>query len=68
MSSVPDLRARLADLEAAHKAAHASTVEARDQRDRAVWDALDAGWTQRQVAHAMGVSAGLVGRIAMRRG
>lgn len=59
--------ARLAEAQRAHDAAYRHTIDSRRVRETAVAEAIDAGWTQRQVAEAMGVSYQLVSRIALRR-
>lgn len=52
--------------EAAHRAASRRSDEKREARNRAVRDALAAGWTHAQIAEATGLTRGRVGQIASR--
>lgn len=61
-------RARdLHEAQANHVAAYERVADSGKIREGAVREAIGAGWTQREVAEAMGVSYQLVSRIASRR-
>jgi DNA-directed RNA polymerase specialized sigma24 family protein len=50
--------------EAAYRAASLRSDELRQERNRAVREALQQGWTHAQIADATGMSRGRVGQIA----
>ena len=61
-------RARnLYEAQANHAATYERVADSGKIREWAVHEAIGAGWTQREVAEAMGVSYQLVSRIASRR-
>lgn len=45
----------------------AKTEELRRARNAMIFDAIDAGWTHAQIAHATGLTRGRVGQIMMGR-
>ncbi len=55
----------LRDAEAAYKAASLRAEQLREQRNQAVWDALDAGLTHAVIAEATGLTRGRVGQLAI---
>jgi DNA-binding NarL/FixJ family response regulator len=58
---------QLRDTEARYQRAFAGSEDAREERNRAVREALAAGWTHAQIAEATGLTRGRVGQIASRR-
>lgn len=52
--------------EARYQRAFRRAEEAREERNRLVRDALEAGWTHARIAEATGLTRGRVGQIAMR--
>lgn len=59
---------QLQQAEAAYRAAFAASERLRVERRTAIRAALAAGWTQRQIADATGLSMQRVAQIAPRRG
>jgi hypothetical protein len=55
----------LRNAERAYRRAAARAEEARAARNRAVWDALDEGWTHARIADATGLTRARVGQIAL---
>jgi DNA-binding NarL/FixJ family response regulator len=53
--------------EARYQRAFRRSETAREERNRAVQEALAAGWTHAQIAEATGLTRGRVGQIASRR-
>ena len=51
--------------EARYQRAYRRAEEAREARNAAVCDALDAGWTHAQIAEATGLTRSRVGQIAL---
>ena len=58
--------AELRKAEARYQRAFRRAEEAREERNRLVLDALEAGWTHARIAEATGLTRGRVGQIAMR--
>jgi DNA-directed RNA polymerase specialized sigma24 family protein len=58
--------AELRKAEARYQRAFARSEALRQERNALVLEALKAGWTQRAIAEAMGMSHGRVGQIAQR--
>lgn len=52
--------------EARYQRASRVSEKAREERNRLVREALEAGWTHAQIACATGLTRGRVGQIAMR--
>ncbi len=50
--------------EARYQRAFARAEAAREERNRLVREALDAGWTHAQIAEATGLTRGRIGQIA----
>lgn len=55
----------LRSAEAAYQAAFAVSEAARGQRNAAVRQALEAGWTHAQIAEATGLTRARVGQLAL---
>lgn len=51
--------------EARYQRAYRRAEEAREARNRAVCDALAAGWTHARIADAMGMTRSRVGQLAL---
>jgi DNA-directed RNA polymerase specialized sigma24 family protein len=66
MVPMPTTASQLAKVQAAHEAALRRYEGALAARDDAIRQAVEDGWTQTQIAEAMGLTRGRVGQLVSR--